>query len=59
MSPLTKIKLMVVPMIIVVFAGLKMFLDSHLILLPIVCIVVFILCFVLLVKWNAERLRGR
>jgi hypothetical protein len=59
MSPLTKMKLMVVPMIIVVFAGVKAFLDNHLALLPILCIVVFILCFILLVKWNMERLRGR
>ncbi len=58
MSPLTRMKLMIVPMIIIVFAGLKMLLDNHLVLLPILCIVVFILCFVLLIKWNAERLRG-
>lgn len=58
MSALTKMKLMIVPMIIVVFAGLKMFLDKHVVLLPILSIVVFILCFILLIKWNLERLRG-
>ena len=58
MSPLTKMKLMIVPMIVVVFAALKMFLDNHQVLLPTLCIVVFILCFILLVKWNVERLRG-
>jgi len=59
MSPWTKMRLMIVPLIIIVFAGVKTFLDSHLVLLPILCIVVFILCFILLVKWNVERLRGR
>jgi FtsH-binding integral membrane protein len=50
---------MVVPMIILVFAGVKMFLDNHQIMLPTLCLVVFILCFILLIKWNTQRLRGR
>jgi len=45
-------------MIIVVFAAVKMFLDSHLVLFPLLCFVVFILCVILLIKWNVERLRG-
>jgi hypothetical protein len=57
MRPLTKMRLMIVPMIIVAFAGVKMFLDKHVVLLPVLCIIVFIICFVLLIKWNAERLR--
>ena len=54
----TKIKLIAAPMFIVVFVGLKTFLDHQLILIPLLCIVVFLFCFIMLVKWNVARLRG-
>jgi len=50
-------RLIMAPMIAFVVVGLKTFLDYHLILIPIVCILAFILGFVFLVKWNVERLR--
>jgi hypothetical protein len=59
MTALTKMKLMAIPMFIETFIGLKTFLDNHLVLIPALCIVGFILSFALLVKWNVERLRGR
>jgi hypothetical protein len=59
MTALTKMKLIAIPMIIATFVGLKAFLDHYLVLIPILCIVGFILSFALLVKWNVERLRGR
>ena len=58
MKPWTKMRLIMGPMIIMVFVGLKTFLDHHLVVLPIVCIVAFATCFILLVRWNVERLRG-
>ena len=58
MSPLTKMKLIIAPMVIIVFAGLKGFLDDHQVLLPTLCLVAFILGFVMLIKWNVERRRG-
>jgi hypothetical protein len=51
-------KLIAAPMFIVVFVGLKTFLDHQLILIPLLCIVVFLSCFIMLVKWNVARLRG-
>jgi hypothetical protein len=51
-------RVLVVPMLIIVYVGLRSFLNHHLTLLPLLCIVVFILCFILLIKWNVERLRG-
>jgi amino acid permease len=59
MTALTKMKLVVVPMILVTFIGLKTFLDNRMVLVPVLCIVGLILSFALLVKWNVERLRGR
>jgi len=59
MTALTKMKLMVVPMILVTFIGLKTFLDHRLVVIPVLCIVGLILSFALLVKWHVERLRGR
>lgn len=58
MSPGTKMKLIIAPMTIIVFAGLKRFLDNHEVLFPTLCIVAFILGFVMLIKWNVERRRG-
>jgi hypothetical protein len=58
MSAWTKMKLLMAPMFIVVFVGLKTFLDNHMVVLPLVCIIGFILCFILLIRWNVERLRG-
>jgi hypothetical protein len=58
MTPWTKMRLMMVPMVIMVFVGVKTFLDHQMVLIPMVCIGGFILGFILLVKWNAERLRG-
>lgn len=46
-------------MIIITFVGLKTFLDNHMILVPMFCVVGFILSFILLAKWNRERLRGK
>jgi len=54
----TKMCLMGVPMFIVGFVGLKTFLDNHMVLVPLLCIIGFFLGFILLVKWNLERLRG-
>jgi hypothetical protein len=45
-------------MVIMVFVGVKTFLDHQMVLIPIICIIGFVLCFILLMKWNGERLRG-
>lgn len=52
-------RLLTVPMFVIGFVGLKTFLDNHMVLLPVLCIFGFILGFILLVKWNMERLSGR
>jgi len=51
-------QLMALPMFVAVFVGVKTFLDNHLLLVPIVCLIGFIVGFIFLVKWNLERLRG-
>ena len=55
----TKMRLLTVPMFVIGFVGLKTFLDNHMVLVPVLCIIGFILGFILLVKWNVERLSGR